>query len=132
MYKLKRADYSGSYHGFTLKEGYYYGIDTKTGSYIATSGWECAGNVALYFLEGGNWSKRWIDVGSDFHIENLPDLPGIQTDDKMSFLEWLEAEQGIMLEDWDENYSGVIAKQIEEEYESYLYDGLPQFVVRNL
>ena len=38
MLKLKYADYEGKYHGFTLKEGYWYGQDTETGNYIATSG----------------------------------------------------------------------------------------------
>lgn len=129
MYKLKRADYPGSFHGFTLKEGYYYGQDTETKNYIATSGWECAGNVALYSLESDKWVMHWVDVESQFQIENIPE---ISMNDKMSFLEWLEAEQGITSEDWDENYSGVMAKQIEEEYTSYLYDGLPQFVINNL
>lgn len=128
MYKLKHADYSGNFHGFTLKEGYYYGTDTETGNYIATSGWECAGNVALYFLEDGKWNMYWIDTDEEFQIGNLPE---ISTDDKMSFIEWLEG-QGITPENWDENYSGTMAKEIEEEYESYLYDGLPQFVIKNL
>lgn len=129
MYKLRRADYPGNFHGFTLKPGYYYGQDTETDNYIATSGWETSGNVALYFLESGKWEMHWIDVESDFQIKNLPE---ISTDDKMSFLEWLEEVQGIMTEEWDDNYSGIMARQIEEEYESYLYDGLPQFVIKNL
>lgn len=127
MYKLKYADYPGNFHSFTLKEGYFYGQDTKTGQYIATSGWECAGNVAIYFLESGKWEMHWIDIDADFQVENLP---VISMDDKMSFIKWLEEEQGISPEDWDENYSGEMAKQIEEGYESYLYDGLPRFVVK--
>ncbi len=46
-------------------------------------------------------------------------------------MEWLEEEQGITPEEWDENYSDEMAKQIEEEYESYFYDGLPQFEIKN-
>ena len=129
MYKLRRADYYGNFHGFTLKEGYYYGEDTETGNYIATSGWETYGNVALYFLQNEKWIKRWIDVEADFQIKNIPE---IFTGNKMSFLEWLEEIQGITPEDWDENYSATMARQIEEEYESYLYDELPQFVIKNL
>lgn len=129
MFKLKKADYPGNYHGFTLKEGYYYGTDTETGNYIATSGWEAYGNVALYFLENGKWVMHWIDVESNFQISNIPE---ISTCNKMRFDEWLEEIQGITLGEWDENYSGVMAKQIEEEYESYLYDGLPQFVIKIL
>lgn len=128
MYKLKHADYPGNFHGFTLKEGYYYGIDTETGNYIATSGWECAENVALYFLEDEKWKMHWIDTDSEFQIGNLPEIP---TDGKMSFVEWLEG-QGITPEDWDENYSGVMAKEIEEGYNSYYYGGLPQFVINKL
>ena len=129
MYKLKRADYPGNFHGFTLKEGYYYGIDTETGRYIATSGWECAGNVALYFLEDGKWNMYWVDIDTEFKIENISQ---ISTDDKMTFVEWLEKFQGIEPEEWDENYSGEIARQIEEEYEIYLYDGIPRFVIKNI
>lgn len=129
MYKLRRADYYGNFHGFTLKEGYYYGEDTETGNYIATSGWETYGNVALYFLQNEKWIKRWIDVESEFQIENIPE---ISTDDKMTFVEWLEKFQGITPKDWDENYSGVMAKEIEEEYNSYYYGGIPQFVINKI
>lgn len=128
MYKLKYADYPGSFHGFTLKEGYYYGQDTDSGNYIATSGWEDGNeNVAIYFLESEKWIMHWIDAESEFQIENLPE---IQTDNKMSFENWLESDQGISWNDWDENYSGESARQIEEEYDRYYYDGLPQFVIK--
>lgn len=123
--KLKYADYAGTYHGFTLKPGYFYGIDMETGSYIATSGWESNGSVAIYFLENEKWEMRWIDADSDFQIENLPE---ISTEGKMAFVKWLEEEQGIFWNDFDNNYSEIATKQIEEEYNSYYYDGLPQFV----
>lgn len=130
MLKLKRADYDGNYHGFTLKEGFWYGQDTETGKYIATSGWECNGSVAIYFLTEGNWKMEWIDIEeTEFQLENIPE---ISTYDKMSFVKWLEEEQGIDWSDWDENYSGQMARQIEEEYDSYYYDGLPQFVQKYL
>lgn len=129
MYKLKRADYPGNFHGFTLKPGYFYGTDTETGNYIATSGWEAYGNVALYFLEGEKWVMHWIDVESNFQISNIPE---ISTCDKMGFAEWLKEIQGIEPEEWDESYSSEMARQIEEEYESYVYDGLPQFVIKNM
>ena len=128
MLKLKRADYSGQYHSFTLKEGYYYGTDTETGNLIATSGWECNGAVAIYSLiEGeGKWEMSWWDIEeTDFHLDNIPE---VNTEGKLSFVEWLEEEQGIDWNDWDENYSGQMTRQIEEEYDSYYYDGLPQFV----
>ena len=40
--------------------------------------------------------------------------------------------QGITPENWDENYSGTMAKEIEEEYNSYYYGGIPQFVINKL
>lgn len=130
MYKMKYADYSGVFHGFILKEGFYYGIDTETENYIAASGWEEGhGNVAIYFLENGKWKMHWVDAESDFQIENLPDIP---TDNKMSFAGWLEEYQGISWNDWDNNYSEEAARQIEEEYNRYYYDGLPQFVIKFL
>ena len=130
MLKLKRADYQGTFHGFTLKEGFWYGTDTETGSYIAASGWECDGAVAIYFLTEGKWKMEWIDIEeTDFQLENIPK---VNTNNKMSFVKWLEEEQGIDWNDWDENYSGQMAKQIEEEYDSYYYDGLPKFAQKYL
>ena len=126
MLKLKYADYPGTYHGFTLKEGFWYGTDTETGNPIATSGWESNGAVAIYCLIEGKWKMEWWDIEeTDFQLENVPE---INTEDKMSFVKWLEKEQGIDWNDWDENYSGQMARQIEEEYDSYYYDGLPRFV----
>lgn len=126
---MKYADYQGQFHGFTLKPGYFYGQDTETGNYIATSGWETAGNVGIYFLEIGKWVLHWVDAESDFCLGNLPE---ISTDGKMSFVKWLEIEQGISPVEWDENYSDEEARQIEEEYDRYYYDGLPQFAIKNL
>lgn len=124
--KLKRADYNGNYHGFTLKEGFWYGIDTETSQFIATSGWECNGNVAIYFLIEDKWEMEWVSIEeTNFQISNIPE---INTEGKLSFIAWLKEVQGIDWDDWDENYSEQMAKQIEEEYDSYYYEGLPQFV----
>ena len=126
MLKLKRADYHGNYHGFTLKEGFWYGKDTETETLIATSGWEGNGAVAIYSLTQGKWEMEWWDIEeTDFQLENIPE---INTEGKMSFVEWLEEEQGIDWNDYDENYSELMARQIEEEYDYYLYDGLPRFL----
>ena len=128
MLKLKKAEYPGNFHGFTLKEGFWYGTDTETGNYIATSGWESNGAVAIYSLIEGNWEMAWWDIEeTDFQLENVPE---VNTEGKMSFVEWLEEEQGINWNDWDENYSGQMARQIEEEYDSYYYDGLPRFAIK--
>ena len=130
MLKLKRADYHGNYHGFTLKEGFWYGTDTETGNLIATSGWESNGAVAIYSLTQGKWEMEWWDIEeTDFQLENIPE---VNTEGKMSFVEWLEEEQGIDWNDYDENYSELMARQIEEEYDYYLYDGLPKFAQKYL
>ena len=130
MLKLKRADYHGNYHGFTLKEGFWYGKDTETETLIATSGWEGNGAVAIYSLTQGKWEMEWWDIEeTDFSLENIPE---VNTEGKMSFVEWLEEEQGIDWNDYDENYSELMARQIEEEYDYYLYDGLPKFAQKYL
>ena len=130
MLKLKYADYPGTFHGFTLKEGFWYGKDTETETLIATSGWEGNGAVAIYSLTQDKWEMEWWDIEeTDFILENIPE---VNTEGKMSFVEWLEEEQGIDWNDWDENYSGQMAMQIEEEYDCYLYDGLPKFAQKYL
>ena len=87
MLKLKKADYPGNFHGFTLKEGYWYGQDTETGNYIATSGWENNEAVAIYSLIEGKWKMSWLDIEeTDFQLENVPKF---NTEGKMSFVEWL-------------------------------------------
>ena len=130
MLKLKHADYPGTFHGFTLKEGFWYGTDTETGNYIATSGWENNGAVAIYSLVEGKWKMEWWDIEeTDFQLENIPE---VNTEGKMPFVEWLEEEQGIDWNDYDNNYSELMARQIEEEYDYYLYDGLPKFAQKYL
>lgn len=125
MLKLRRMTEfdKAIYHGFTLKNGFWYGVDTETGKYIAASGWESAGNTAVYFQEGTSWIMRWIDVDSEFYLENIPK---IDFEGKMSFNDWLESTKGITPEEFDEFYNG---DEEYEEYNSYLYDRLPQFVI---
>lgn len=47
----------------------------------------------------------------------------------MSFNEWLEDVVGVTPEYFDNNYDG---DQEYDEYNSYLYDGLPKFVQKYL
>lgn len=130
MMHLKYADYPGKYHGFSLKEGYYYGVNTQTDELIATSGWECNGSVAIYTLTQGKWEMDWWNIEeTDFKVENIP---SINTEGKISFVHWLKNEQDIDWTDWDENYSGQMANEIEAEYNAYYYDGLPRFVQKYL
>ena len=122
MLKLTRANESKDFHGFKLQNGFWFGIDTESNQYIATSGWECNGCVAIYFNTGDSWKMEWISIeDAEFELENLPE---INMEGKMSFNEWLESELGVTPEYFDENYSG---NQEFEEYNDYLYDGLPRF-----
>lgn len=45
----------------------------------------------------------------------------------MSFLEWLEQEYSITPEEWDGDIY-----LYEDEYDSYFYDGFPEFVRKYL
>lgn len=129
MLKLKRMDEfeTAMYHGFTLKNGFWYGVDTETGRYIATSGWECNGCVAVYFKNENSWDMEWIDIeDTDFELENVPN---VNTEDKMPFNKWLEEVIGVTWEYFDNNYDG---DQEYEEYNNYLYNGLPKFVQKYL
>lgn len=73
---------------------------------------------------------EWYSIEETvFYIENIPD---VNTTNKMPFYEWLNEEIGISRDDWDENYSESAARQIEEEYDYYLYDNLPKFVQKYL
>lgn len=124
MINLKYADYPGNYYGFTLKPGYFYGT-TETGVPVATSGWEDSiGNVYIYTLTEGKWSGAWYHPDDEpISVSNLPEI----SEGKLSFTDWLEEVQGIDWNDWDENYSGSMASEIEEAYERYYHDGLPKF-----
>lgn len=103
MLKLKYADYPGDYHGFNLKKGFWYGINAETGNYIASSGWECGGNLAVYELEEGKWIMGWYDTDEGFELSNIPSY---DTTGKMEFAEWLKENLGISEPYFDNNYSG--------------------------
>lgn len=86
MLKLKYADDQGTYYGFTLKKGFWYGTNTETQNPIATSGWECSGSIAIYELIDGKWQMFWYDITEEkmFDILNIPEY---STEGKMSFAE---------------------------------------------
>lgn len=69
---------------------------------------------------------EWVDVEADFDLENIPK---VNLDDKMSFNEWLGEVIGVTPEYFDNNYDG---DEEYKEYNSYLYDGLPEFVINHL
>lgn len=129
MLKLKRMDEfeTAKYYGFTLQNGFWYGVDTETEKYVATSGWECNGYVAVYFKNENSWDMEWIDIeNTDFELENIPK---VNTRNKMSFNEWIKEVVGITPEEFDNNCDG---DQEYEEYKSYLYDGFPKFMQKYL
>lgn len=102
-------------------------MDTETKKYIATSGWECNGCVAIYFKNEKSWDMEWVDIEDiDFELKNIPI---VNTEDKMSFKQWIEKVVGVTWEYFDNNYDG---SQEYDEYNSYLYDGLPKFVCKYL
>ena len=124
MIKLRKNTETKNYKGFFLKEGFWYGVDTETHKEVVTSGWECNGAVAIYFLESDNtWKMMWIDL-EEVEVEySRKDI----LENKMSFAEWLETEKSISWSYFDDNYHGTMAEQIVEEYQTYYFDGLPKF-----
>lgn len=132
MLKLrKNNDFeTANYHGFTVKKGFWYGINMEDNTPIATSGWECNGCLGVYFKEGNDWNLYWMDI--DETNFDLGELPKVDMTQKMDFYQWLEKEQGIEYHDFDENYGQVEADELWNEYTYYLYDGLPQFVQKYL
>lgn len=130
MLKLKEmTDFeTAKYYGFTLKEGFWYGVNTETGNPIATSTWECNGCVSIYELQDGKWEMDWYNIEeTNFDIENIP-TPN--KEGKLSFAEWLDEEYGITIDEWS-SYGEIQNEQIEDEYDYYYYE-LPKFVQKYL
>lgn len=129
MFKLKRAETSGDYHGFTLKEGYWYGVDSETGNCAATSGWEAYESVSIYTLENGKWTSDWYSIDdTEFELQNIPK---VDTSEKLSFNNWLLKEEDITFEEYDE-LPPSSEDELWESYLSYFYDNLPKFVQKYL
>ena len=94
MIKLEKNRTYKEWNGFNLKEGFWYGTDTETGQYVATSGWEAVGCLAVYYLSGDSWKLEWLPIeDTDFDL-NPADLPKIKTGGKLPFKEWLDNETG--------------------------------------
>lgn len=123
-FKLKRADYPGTYHGFTLKEGFWYGVEIETGNFAATSGWERGNAVSMYVCENGKWQLTWWDISeTDFILENIPAMPA----GKMDFKEWIHEKYDMSYQEYlESDYSE--SDFVDENYEDYLYDWIPLFV----
>lgn len=58
---------SANYEGFKLKKGFYYGRNLR-GQAIASSGWQCGGNLFLYTRTERGWEGEWVDL---FYIEGV-------------------------------------------------------------
>lgn len=125
MLKLKEMKEfeSAKYYGFTLKNGFWYGINTETGNLVATSGWEVNNGLAVYELIDGEWILDWWEIEKyNFSLE-LPECPDLNG--KMSFKDWVEEVEGVDYDYYDNNYGNT--DDIEEAYRWYLYE-LPKFV----
>lgn len=61
MKKLPPALSKGSFEGFTLKAGFWYGYNPR-GQAVATSGWTYNDYLALYTRdESGTWNRGWLE-----------------------------------------------------------------------
>ena len=130
MLKLKEmTDFeTAKYYGFTLKEGFWYGVNTETGNPIATSTWECNRCLSIYEKVNGEWEMDWFSIEeTDFELETIP-TPN--SEGKLSFSEWLDEEYGITIDEWS-SYREIQHEQIEDEYDYYYYE-LPKFVQKYL
>lgn len=126
MIELIRADYPMIWNGFNLQKGYWYGKDNKEGKLVASSGWEVNGNLSLYYLVDGIWRLKWVGIDdADFRLSNLP---LIDVSSKMTFEEWVETKYPESSIDSDDYSDPTLL----EDYNFYLYDGLPDFAINYL
>lgn len=126
MLKLRYADYKGVFHGFVLREGYFYGYDDMTGEYVAASGYEHEGNLRIYRLQDGQWNPFWVvESATGF------DLIGVEerNDEKtLTFSKWL-VSKGYEEDAW-QKCSLDRFNELQKEYDTYrLFNGLPQFAI---
>lgn len=119
MLKFKRADYDGVYHNFNIKEGFWYGVNTKTNLPIATSGWynEDTGELAVYNLIGDQWWAMSWEHYEDTVIQFALDEYRENAKDKLPFREWIE-KMGYSHIDGEEPFD---ESEYFEEYDRYLY-----------
>ena len=126
MLKLRYADYKGVFHGFVLKEGYFYGYDDMTGEYIAASGYEHEGNLRVYRQQDGQWVPSWV-VTSVTALE----LIGVEErfdSNRKTFSEWL-VSKGYEEDAWQKCDLETF-NQMRKDYDTYfLFADLPQFAV---
>ena len=126
MLKLRYADYKGVFHGFVLKEGYFYGYDDSTGEFVAASGYESEGNLRIYRLQDGQWNPCWVNESNTaFDLIGVEDRFG---GNRLEFSGWLESK-GYEADYW-QKCSLEKFNELEKEHGLYyLFEGLPQFAV---
>lgn len=65
-FKLKTLEEFGhaTYKGFTLRNGYRYGITEEDGIHVATSNWKQGNFIYMYFYNEltSQWEGLWIDL----------------------------------------------------------------------
>lgn len=150
-FTLYRNDNLGStdYHGFTLQEGFYYGLDNE-GRYAATSGW-CdeqpdMPSTYVYVKNGDTWEGDWYENSSLFLGDEKEVMDKMRLPEKLSIRDWFPAS-GFSeysypdennnpvwgeYDSYDEFYESESAESIEQchrEYDAYRYDNAPRFVM---
>lgn len=122
QYKGKNTDY----FGFTLQDDFWYGEAKENDKIykVATSGWESNGDVSIYFKNDktNEWDLHWV----------APEYISVDKyysakEDRLSFDDWLENEMGISYYDFYMYYPESMTKNMTEEYNLYLYNGIPSF-----
>lgn len=148
IFTLYRNNKSGNtdYHGFTLQEGFYYGLDSE-GRYAATSGW-CdeqpdMPSTYVYVKNGDTWEADWYKNSGLFLGDEKEIMDKIRLPEKLSIRDWFPAS-GYNYPDenndpawgkydsYDEFYENESAESIEQchrEYDAYRYDNAPRFVM---
>ena len=73
---LKLKIYFGKnfeWNGFTIQNGFMYGVDNNSNELIATSGFICNGDLRLYRLVDGNWVDENIYLNDDYNLFEFED-----------------------------------------------------------
>lgn len=119
------------FHGFTVQPGFWYGKDLTNGENIALTP---AGNFYRNIESDTErpWHNidPWYDEEKSMHADARILADGYQAPDfssKKPFEQWLEEDYGVSTEDYQEYYHGKMAEYVQEAYDYYQYNGLPDF-----
>lgn len=139
-WEKQQADYHLTYnnskenidfHGFTVQPGFWYGKDLTNGENIALTP---AGNFYRNIESDTErpWHNidPWYDEEKSMQADARILADGYQAPDfssKKPFEQWLEEDYGVSTEDYQEYYHGKMAEYVQEAYDYYQYNGLPDF-----